>query len=150
MKPQFLTIPCTSNDEYGDLSNCYAFVNLNGLYKILNLMRDLREQRPNSTVLQTMNKFPFEDFPVALVEKDNLKTDENINDFCLVSSFYTNEEVNIWDSNINLLVLPNDEYNFQYEMTIKDCQTIVYTNLITEETLKSIIKEWENLLKANT
>lgn len=145
MKPQFIAIPCSSNDEYGDLSECYAFVDLEGLKKILNLMKDLRKQRPSSTILQTMNKFPFDDSPNVLVEKEN--TNENITDFSLVGSFYYHKEVNIWHSNLNLLILPNGEYNFQYEMTIKDCQTIVYTELLTEEDLEKITEEWEGILK---
>ena len=151
MEPQFLKIPCSSNSDFGDLQDCTAFVSLDMLKEIQTLMKEIRQQRPHSTVLQEMSKFSFSDQPDGLLEFENLVTSGETTvaeEFVLVESFedMATLPITVWNSDLEIIYI-GETLAFQYRMEIKHCDTVVLSALIEENILLDIVEEWEQLIQ---
>lgn len=157
MTPKYAMIKCGSNDEYGEFPNCVAFVSEEGLREAHDLIQDIKNQRPESTVLQGQSQFTFPDSPDDLVEIGGYeiigKPVQSGKDFLdetvyLVEEYkVTNEasEQNVYHS--DLIISPSNEggdsFDFYYRMEIKHCSTIVKTNIIHETELVDILEAWD-------
>lgn len=145
----FITVPCTSNDEF-DLQECTAFLDRDSLEKILKLIQDIKEQRSSSSILQEMSYFSFYDKPNFVQEEYQNDTGEEIGEeiFLVTEIDNDTEGINIYYS--NLIIVPEKEfYSFYYRMEVKHCSTIIYTNSINENTLKDILKQWNQDIQDN-
>lgn len=156
MIPKYLAIPCGSNSEIGDLSNCTAFIDKNAVEEIISLMEDIRNQSSDSSVIQGMSSFPFHNEPDSLIEgwnptKNTIKVSKDFldKDVYLVENIPDQDEVSIYHSDVIIALSfnMNGEYDFSYRMEIKHCSTIVTSNIINESSLKDIRDQWENLIE---
>ena len=152
MIPKFLKIPCSYNSDFGDLQSCTAFVSLEGLKETQSLMKDLRKQRPHSTILQGMSNFSFSDQPDELLEDDKFKTRGLkivAKEYRVVTEFIPDCDDNptIWNSDLEIFYIGETTLAFQYRMEIKHCGTIVFSVCIEEGSLNDIIEEWELLIR---
>ena len=126
MRPEYLKIPCGSNNKLA-LRNCTALVNKEGLIECLDLMNDIQEQRPQSTVMQTMFEFAFDDGPNYLFEKfefngEQMNVGLSDDQLVLVSNFETEEEeLKILRNDLVIYPNQNDGYSMYYRIFIKHC-----------------------------